>query len=130
MFHMVKSARESAAIRINGDGSTLRDFVYVDDVCRAVKVALDRRTGGLFNLACGVSLSVRRIAEIIAEGLRSGVEIVHQPEAPGAKRAGSLVFDVSRFRKGFPGFEFTSLVDGVRLYLEAMVVQSGGVEQV
>jgi dTDP-L-rhamnose 4-epimerase len=60
---------------VNEDGRQRRDFVSVHDVARAFAQAMDsdEADGGVFNIASGVSHSVREIAEQAAAAL-------HQPE--------------------------------------------------
>jgi UDP-glucose 4-epimerase len=48
---------EGGTPQIYGDGSQTRDYVFVEDVVRAMLVALDN-TGGVFNIGTGVETSV------------------------------------------------------------------------
>jgi len=50
---------------IAGDGSDLRDYVYVEDVARAVILALEMKKPGVFNLGGDQPLSIKQIAETI-----------------------------------------------------------------
>ena len=50
--------------RIYGDGRQTRDYVYVDDVVRAMLAALDH-SGGVFNVGTGVETSVLELYEAI-----------------------------------------------------------------
>lgn len=54
-------------LTVHGDGSAERDFMHVDDTCRALDLLihadLDRVRGEVFNLGTGRSLSINDIAE-------------------------------------------------------------------
>ncbi|MBF0370811.1 MAG: GDP-mannose 4,6-dehydratase [Magnetococcales bacterium] len=55
---------------VHGEGEAARDFIHVDDVCRAVDMILhapsDRVEGEVFNLASGGHRSIKEIAQDIS----------------------------------------------------------------
>ena len=53
------AAREGRAATINGDGSQMRDFVYVGDVVRALLCVAEERAIGVFNVGRGAAVSIR-----------------------------------------------------------------------
>lgn len=57
---------------LHGTGEESRDFIYVDDVARAIgHVASDSRSSGrIFNLASGEETSIRRLGEDILSALQ------------------------------------------------------------
>jgi UDP-glucose 4-epimerase len=63
----IKDARGSGVLRINGDGSQTRDFIYIDDLVQAVLAA--ERTAGIggevFQIATERETSVGEIAELV-----------------------------------------------------------------
>ncbi len=69
-----------------GGGQQTRDFVFVDDVVeanlRAMQAAADA-AGEAFNVASGQSVSVRRLAELIAELTGFAGEFEVRPARPG-----------------------------------------------
>lgn len=82
------------------DGEQLRDFVHVGDVVDAFLLALDGNGGDghALNIASGETVSVRRLAEMLAAGL--GAEIA--PQAVGRYRAGDIrhcLADIRQARK-------------------------------
>jgi len=58
-------------IRLHGDGSASRDYIFVEDVCRAVDALvhadLQKVKGQVFNIASGVHRSMLSIAEDIVQ---------------------------------------------------------------
>lgn len=69
---------------IYGDGSKLRDYVYIDDVVRANVLALERGTGEIFNIANGVPTKDYEIFRLVRDslGLRD-LEPEYVPVRPG-----------------------------------------------
>jgi UDP-glucose 4-epimerase len=62
-----KITNNPASLEILGDGTQVRDFVYVEDVVQALLVVYEQAPlrGEVYNLASGVSYSTRDLAEII-----------------------------------------------------------------
>jgi GDP-L-fucose synthase len=95
-----------------GDGSPTREFLYVDDCVQALVLAADRYDGAEpVNLGTGVEISIRELAEQIAELTGFAGEIEWDTSMPNGQPRRSL--DASRARELF-GFEAqTPLRDGL-----------------
>ncbi|NPA92005.1 MAG: NAD-dependent epimerase/dehydratase family protein [Chloroflexi bacterium] len=52
---------------INGSGEQQRDFLYVGDVARANVLALDRGSGGIYNLGWGKGVDINSLFRALAE---------------------------------------------------------------
>lgn len=60
--------REGRQTLIFGDGSSSRDYIYVDDVVEAFVQCLDGRTdGGVFNVGTGKATTVRELHAVMAQ---------------------------------------------------------------
>jgi dTDP-L-rhamnose 4-epimerase len=68
------------------DGLQRRDFVSVDDVARACRLALESEATGVANVGSGRSVTVREIARLLADALDSDVE----PVVTGKFRTGDI----------------------------------------
>ncbi|HUA87511.1 MAG TPA: dTDP-glucose 4,6-dehydratase [Bryobacteraceae bacterium] len=67
---MISNAIESKALPIYGDGMQIRDWLYVDDHCRAILAAIERgRDGEIYNIGGNRALPnievVRRLLEAV-----------------------------------------------------------------
>jgi dTDP-L-rhamnose 4-epimerase len=87
------------------DGAQSRDFTHVTDIARANLLALesDQAAGQAFNVGTGRSISVGKVAQVLAERLRLDIA----PEIVGQYRAGDIrhcYADISKARK-LLGFE-------------------------
>jgi len=71
---------------IYGDGEQSRDFIYVGDVVRANIFLAESPETGIFNVACGSSVTVNRLFEIIAGILGSDSRPRYLDERPGDVR--------------------------------------------
>ena len=71
---------------IYGDGRQTRDFVHVSDVVQANVSAMGHGDGEVFNVATGLSVTIRELAENIVEIVGTGAGIVHEDERAGDVR--------------------------------------------
>jgi GDP-L-fucose synthase len=86
-----------------GDGSPTREFLYVDDAVEGLLLAAERYDAAEpVNLGTGTEISIRELAELIAELTGFEGEIVWDTSMPNGQPRRSL--DTSRARELF-GFE-------------------------
>lgn len=84
-------------ITIDGDGRQTRDFIYVDDLCRAILLALEKDARGeVLQIATGVETSILELAALLQEVV--GVaDIVHgKPRQGDIRRNYSSISKIKR----------------------------------
>jgi UDP-glucose 4-epimerase len=96
----IRLALEGREIQIYGDGSQIRDFVYVEDAAEAFLLAgmLDRCNGEVFNVGGSQPMTHRDLVSLLIETAgRGSARCVPWP--PGTQRIdiGSFSSDSSRF---------------------------------
>lgn len=80
----IHRAVRNEPISIHGDGEQTRDFIYVKDIVAAnAYVAQHAPATGVFNVAYGQSITIKKLATMICGQLQSGSEIRHEPERAG-----------------------------------------------
>lgn len=63
---LCKTAFEEQAIRLQSDGSPLRDFIHVSDICRAIGIILQKsQNGNTYNISSGLTYTIGEIAMIV-----------------------------------------------------------------
>jgi UDP-glucose 4-epimerase len=117
----IRRAIEDGDIQIFGDGSQLRDFVYVDDAADAFlrAGAMDACDGEVFNVGGTEPISHRDLVTRLIEVAGAGrVSYVEWP--PDKKRIdiGSFYSDSSKFRTTAGWVPAVSLGDGLRRTIE------------
>jgi UDP-glucose 4-epimerase len=100
-----------APLKINGDGSQRRDYVYVEDVAAANLACLTAHTEGIYNVGTGEETSVTTVADrlLALSGSRAGV--VLGPAVAGDPERSSL--DATSLALATGWGPRTSLVDGL-----------------
>jgi UDP-glucose 4-epimerase len=79
-----KDILSNGEIIIDGDGRQTRDFIYVEDLCRAVLLALESGVSGeVFQIATGEETSILQLAEMAREVTGRPVEARHGPARQG-----------------------------------------------
>jgi UDP-glucose 4-epimerase len=107
----IRKALRDEPISIYGDGSQIRDFIYVNDVVQANELVIAKGDGKVFNVANGRSVSINELAELVIELTDTRSEIVYREPRKGDIK--HSVADITEIRKiGFkPSF---SLKDGLK----------------
>lgn len=117
----VARALAGEPLTIEGDGHQTRDFVHVTDVVRANLLAADTaHTGEVFNVGTGRSVSVRRLADVVAATVDGDVEIQHTEGRTGDIRQSRADVDKARRLLGFePRIDIETGVDRLATRLRA-----------
>jgi UDP-glucose 4-epimerase len=113
----IRLAIENRPIQIYGDGSQLRDFVYVDDAADAFlrAGASDACNGEVFNVGGDQPLSHRELTTLLVEIAGGGrVEFVDWPPEKKAIDIGSFYADSRRFKSTTGWAPTVALADGLR----------------
>lgn len=81
-------AAAGRGLTIFGDGEQRRDFVYVEDVARAVVLALSAPdvAGRAFNIGGGGVTTINQLARAVVEASGAPLEVVHGPPRLGDVR--------------------------------------------
>ncbi|MEX2271715.1 MAG: NAD-dependent epimerase/dehydratase family protein [Vicinamibacterales bacterium] len=113
----IRLALEGREIQIFGDGSQLRDFVYVDDAADAFlrAGAIEACNGEVFNVGGREPIAHRDLVTMLIEEAGAGtVRFVTWPEDKKRIDIGSFYTDSSRFANTTGWSPTTSLRDGLR----------------
>lgn len=67
-------------LRVHGDGSAARDYIFVEDVCKAIDIIMhadiDKVMGEIFNIASGVHRSILSIAKDIVRMMGKSESVI------------------------------------------------------
>jgi len=107
----VHQALTTGEIRMLTSGTERRQFIHVDDVCRAFHMALSARLAGVYDISSFEWVTVREVAELIAGC--TGARIV-----PGAKPGSN---PVTTMQGKIPGWNpQVQLADGLKRVVDLM----------
>ena len=76
-----KMALAGGPIIMLGDGTDVRDFVYVTDVAKFVADVIDGKVKtGSYEIGTGIGTSIRGLSEMISEEVGGNIDIVSRPD--------------------------------------------------
>ncbi len=113
----VRLISKGEEIPFYGDGSTSRDYTYIDDIVSGILKAIsyDKKKFNVFNLGNDATISLKQMVEIISETLGIPAKINYLPLQPGDVPITSACIKHSKKSLGFsPETKFS---EGIRKYI-------------
>jgi UDP-glucuronate 4-epimerase len=108
---------EGRAIPFFGDGTTRRDYTYIDDIVAGVVAAVDRTRGyEIYNLGESATTSLAELVRMLGEACGREARIDRQPMQPGDVLV--TCADVSKARAELGYAPATPVAEGLRRYVE------------
>lgn len=108
----INKAMSGAPIQVWGDGSVVRDFIYIDDLVDSVGKTIVSDVCGVYNLGSGVGCSINQIISYVSESLNVQPFVEYLPSRNVDVK--EIVLDIS---KGVCDFGFCtkySMSEGVK----------------
>ena len=106
-------------IQVYGDGSVVRDFIYIDDAVRAIiSIVNGESKHHTFNLGCGYGTSINKVLESIKAALGVKLDIAYIAERKVDVPINYL--DISRYEKYYGKLNPISLEEGIGRTAEYM----------
>jgi dTDP-glucose 4,6-dehydratase len=111
---MIANAREHKSLPIYGDGLQERDWLFVEDYCRAIALALDKaKPGSVYNVSAGTPQPNLKIVRTILEHLGKTESLIqYVKDRPGHDRRYAL--DSSKIQRELGWAPMVSFEEGIR----------------
>lgn len=111
----IKHAICGETIEIWGEGNNIRDYIYIDDLCRMLYALIDYHgEQEVFNLSSSTGASQNDIVAIL-RSISSDINVVYKPgRSVDAKK---IILDNTRIRS-ICDFKLVPLEEGIRRYYE------------
>jgi UDP-glucose 4-epimerase len=109
--YLSKIARNEP-LEIWGDGSVIRDFIYVEDLAELCVHAIRSPSNGVFNAGSGLGVSISEIVELIARILGRDLDLIHKQARNFDVPAN--VLDISKVLGALSWSPKTSLEEGIQ----------------
>lgn len=114
IIEFIKRVSRGEPLIIFGDGNQTRDFVYVDDVVKAMINALrNEKAYGIYNIGSGKATTINELAMAILKIMnREDLKPIHMPPRPGDIK--HSVADISKARKELGYNPTTTIEKGIK----------------
>ena len=111
----IKHTIAGETIEIWGDGNVVRDYIYIDDLCRMLYALIEYHGDiEVFNLSSNTGVSQNDIVDILKQ-IDPAVKVTYKPgRSVDAKK---IILDNSRIRS-ICDFEMVSIEEGIKRYYE------------
>jgi dTDP-glucose 4,6-dehydratase len=110
---LIGNAREQKSLPIYGDGLQERDWLFVEDYCQAIALALDKaRPGSVYNVSAGTPQPNLKIVRTILKHMGKTESLIqHVKDRPGHDRRYAL--DSSKIQRELGWTPMVSFEEGI-----------------
>ncbi|MCK4793018.1 MAG: NAD-dependent epimerase/dehydratase family protein [Desulfobacteraceae bacterium] len=109
---MLEHVRCGTTMEIWGDGETIRDFLYIQDMVNAIKLLINLPTdNGVYNTGTGIGYSLNQVRTTIEKACNKKLKVKYRTERRTDVKC--VVLDSSRFIRKTGWRPETSIEDGV-----------------
>jgi len=115
-------------ITILGDGSMIRDYIYVKDLTKLIAEAYKDASQPLYNIGSGIGVSINELVEIIKKVTHKSFKINYAPKP--ATFVDKIVLDTILYRDEFRIKPEISLAAGIEMTWEYMKEQHSASKQI
>jgi GDP-L-fucose synthase len=122
MIHrfLLATREKQTKVTVWGTGRPIRDFIYVTDACEAIVVAAEKyESSEIINISAGVQITIRELAETIAELVGFEGEIEWDTSKPDGQIYKG--FDVTRMHERLGYDARTTLREGLSKTIDWLI---------
>ena len=108
----IYKALKGEEITVYGDGSVVRDFIFIDDAIRGILNIVNGTDHRTFNLGCGYGTSIKQVLEVKEKALGLKLNVKYTE----ARKVDVPVnyLDISRYEKCFGKLNPVDLEEGIK----------------
>jgi len=116
--HLINIMNNKQKVEITNKGMQTRDYLFVDDISRAVLSLRKGPCSGIFNLSTGNSIKLIEIIDIIASNLKVTPKL---EEVNSDTTQKFINISNKKFLNTFSEFNFTPIESGIRKYIDTLI---------
>jgi UDP-glucose 4-epimerase len=114
----VDKMKKNQPIEVWGDGSVVRDYVWVGDLAQAMVKLLEKsHWNEIYNIGSGVGHSINAVLQIIQDLLPTRSQIIYAP--PRSEDVKNIVLDIRKIQSDIV-FQPLDLKRGVEMYIQGL----------
>lgn len=113
------NALKKEKLQIYGDGTVVRDFIYIDDAVRGIlNIVNGENKHNTFNLGSGYGTSINEVVEIVKRVIDKDIEVIYKEGRAVDVPVNYL--DISRYEKYYGKLNPISLYEGITRTVDFM----------
>jgi GDP-L-fucose synthase len=121
---IVRGKQHGEPVVLWGDGSQVRELMYVGDAVKLIELAVEQRPNDILNLGSGQGHTIREYAEAICGRVGFDPEEI-QYDTDRYTGVLKKVFNTDKVREVFPDFEFTPIESGLAEVVDDYITRFG-----
>ncbi len=117
IYRFTEQISKGKPVHVFGDGSTKRDFTYVDDIIFGVTAAMNSGPGfNIYNLGCSRPIALNNIISLIEKNLGKKAELILEPARP--EDVNATLADIIKANKGLRYYPKIQIEEGLKRFVE------------
>ena len=106
-------ALKGEEIVVYGDGSVVRDFIYIEDAVKGILTIVNGCNHyRIFNLGCGYGISIKQVLDTVENSINTKIKVKYTESRSIDVPVNYL--DISRYEKSYGKLNTVNLVEGIR----------------
>lgn len=110
----LNSIYDDIPLKVWGDGSVIRDYLYVTDLARICLIVGESSATGVYNVGYGSGMTVNKVIQIITSTLNHSPAVQYLPKRNFDVK--EIVLDITRCKRTFDWTPEISVEDGISQY--------------
>lgn len=123
---LVRKAFENDTLEVWGNGSAIRDFIYVDDVADAMIQCVEKQITEPLNLGSGIGYSIKELVDYVVKASGKNLPVKWLTDKPNGDAI--RILDTSRAKK-YDIYAKTSLDKGISIVTEWFKNNKSSIDQ-
>lgn len=119
--NFLQAALTNSPLNIYGDGTAIRDFIYIDDIVSAIYKATHSSSNGVYNIGSGQATPLSSLINNIEEVFNKRLVVNYLPSRGFEIKR--MVFDVSEARQDLKWHANTPLAQGLKAHKAWLINQ-------
>ncbi len=107
----IKAILKGKPLTVYGDGSQIRDYLYIDDLVSGIIKTIEAKVSGVYQLGSGIPVSINQLIQVFREVTGQEIPVIYKDF-----RAGEITHtycDISKARKELGFSPSTPLSEGI-----------------
>lgn len=113
--YMITEMKYNRPINLYENGEVVRDFIHVNDLCRAIKLVIDHgNSDEIYNIGNGVPCKIRTVIDKIQElGSKSDINVIETPEFHKIVQVKNMYMNTDKLKSlgYFPEYTLDKIVE-------------------
>ena len=113
---LLAKALSNEALEVWGDGSVIRDYIYIVDLAELCVKSLERKVCGVFNAGSGIGHSINDIISILQDVINKPLQVKYSEGRDYDVK--KIILDIDHAMHQFNWRPNVSLYDGIKNHME------------